>query len=107
MQPLSIQSIDPASNQSEPTRQLTRLDSEQAVALFLPDPPDSSGRPEAVSQDCTIVDASSSSIVGRPNETITSNESAAFPTRSRNLERMTSEQALDLFLEQHSARSSQ
>jgi len=107
MQPPSTEAFEPASSQSESTRQLTRLDSEQAVALFLPDPPDSSGRPDAVSQDCTFADASSSSIVGRHNETITSNNSAAFSTRSRNLERMTSEQALDFFLDQHSARSSQ
>ena len=37
----------------------------------------------------------------------TSNEFAAFSTRSRSPGRMTSEQALDYFLDQHSARSSQ
>ena len=36
-----------------------------------------------------------------------SNEFAAFSTRSRNLGRMASEQALNYFLDQHSARSSQ
>jgi len=37
----------------------------------------------------------------------TSNEFAAFSSRSRNLGRMSSEQALDYFLDQHNTRSSQ
>ena len=37
----------------------------------------------------------------------TSNEFAAFSSRSRNLGRMSSEQALDYFLDQHNAKSSQ
>ena len=61
-------------------------------------------QPESVVNNC---DASSSSNVGPPIAATTSNEFAAFSTRSSNLGRMTSEQALDYFLDQHNARSSQ
>ena len=51
--------------------------------------------------------SSTSSNSQRPISTVASNEFAAFSSRSRNLGRMTSEQALDCYLDQHNARSSQ
>ena len=57
-------------------------------------------------ENVVICDESASSNAGPAVSAVTSNEFAAFSARSRNLGRMTSEQALDYFLDQNNARSS-
>ena len=63
--------------------------------------------PQADIVNTISCDVSSSSNVGPPIEDTTSNEFAVFSSRSRIFGRVTSEQALDYFLDQHNARSSQ